>query len=103
MVIVQIKLKGPPQRPLVPDDDMVQALPPDRSDHALDERILPRGVWRTHDLLDPETAQRVTECRAIDRIPISEQILWRSNPGKRLADLLPRPGGGWMVSDGIVK
>src|SRR6266852_2667479 len=54
-------------------------------------------VWRTHHVLDPETAQRVTEVQAIDRIPIPEQILWRSDPRKRLADLLPRPGRGWMV------
>ncbi len=42
VVIVEVGRQDPPQVTRVHDDDMIKALPPDRSDDALDIGVLPR-------------------------------------------------------------
>ena len=42
LVIVYIREEDAAQMALVEDDDLIQALPPDRADHALDVSVLPR-------------------------------------------------------------
>ena len=42
VVIVHVRWKDVAQMAFVKDDDVVQALPPDRAYHALDVRVLPR-------------------------------------------------------------
>ena len=42
MVIIHVRCKNVAQMAFVEDDDLIQALPPDRTDHALDVSVLPR-------------------------------------------------------------
>jgi hypothetical protein len=42
VVIVHVRYKNLAQMAFVEDDDLIQALPPDRADHALDVSVLPR-------------------------------------------------------------
>ncbi len=46
VVVLGVLAQSPQQVPLAERDDVVQALSPDASDHALHERILPRRSWR---------------------------------------------------------
>jgi hypothetical protein len=48
---------------LVEDDDLIQALPPDRADHALDVSVLPRLAWRRDDLSDSHRIDPLAEDR----------------------------------------
>ena len=41
VVVVHVRCKDVAQMALVEDDDLIQALPPDRADHALDVSVLP--------------------------------------------------------------
>src|SRR5229473_8066154 len=58
VVIVHVRCKDVAQMALVEDDDLIQALPPDRADHALDVSVLPRGGCRD-DLSDFHNATRL--------------------------------------------
>ena len=61
VVIVHVSCKDVAQMAFVKDDDLIQALPPDRADHALDESVLPRGAWCRDDLSDSHSRLLKTE------------------------------------------
>ena len=42
VVVVHVRCKDVAQMAFVEDDELIQALPPDRADHALDVSVLPR-------------------------------------------------------------
>src|ERR1700682_5102273 len=50
VVIVHVRCKDVAQMALVEDDDLIQALATNRTDHALEVRVLPRGAWCREDL-----------------------------------------------------
>jgi hypothetical protein len=54
---------------------------------------LPGTPWSNLDLFDAHVLDSLLECRAVDRVPISEQIAGRCLPGKRVDDLLRGPLG----------
>ena len=56
---------------LVQDHDIIQALPADGADHALDIRVLPRARRRGHDFSDAHARHAALERGAIDAITIS--------------------------------
>ena len=63
-------------------DDVVEAVPLKGPDHALTVRILPRGVGRGEDLLDPHRTHATNEVRAIDVEAVGiENIRFRADPG----------------------
>ncbi len=51
MIVAQVLLEHTLEVPLIEDDHVIQAFPPDRSDHPLDVRILPGGTRRRQSLL----------------------------------------------------
>ena len=53
MIVLEVLAQDVPQVLLSENDDVVEAVPPDGADHALAVRILPRGLRRGEDLLDP--------------------------------------------------
>ena len=85
------------KRPLIPHGDVIETLPPQGSNQALDERILPRSAGRDHDLLDANTLQQATEVGSVAAVSIPDQIPRGGLVRKGFADLLPRPRGGRMV------
>ena len=67
--------------PLVEHDDLIEESPTDASDEAFDVRILPRRVGRNHDLCDPHVRDVLPKGRAIDAVPIAEEIPGASSHG----------------------
>src|SRR5512142_2639200 len=70
MVVVSIRDQYPPQVTFVEDDDVVEALAPDRADDTLDVRVLPGRAWCRHDLryahrFDPAAEVRAIRCVAV--------------------------------------
>ena len=69
MVVVEVFVQDPPKMPLVEDNHLIQALPPDRPDHPLDVRVLPRLMWRRQHLLDVQSGDSTREVLAV--LPVS--------------------------------
>jgi hypothetical protein len=59
---------------LVEDHDVVEAFATDRTDHALDVRVLPGRAWRRDDFRDPHGLDPAAEVPAIRGIAIAQQI-----------------------------
>ena len=80
-------------------DDVVQALAPDRADHALGERVLPRR--RRGEEARPDAPRRpaLLEDVAGDTVAIAEELGRRRGPGERGLDVLGGPGGRRRVGD----
>ncbi len=74
MVIVEVGGKNPPQVPLIEDDDLVQALAPDRTDDPFDVRILPGGSGSRHDLLDAHGGYRGPEGGAVNAVSVPDKV-----------------------------
>jgi len=97
------RLKCPQKVPFAEGDDGVGALPSERSDHPLHERILPRTLRSRHDLLDLHGLELIAEGAAVDRVAIAQQepglkpITWERLDGRASG---PRFGG--VLGDGHV-
>jgi hypothetical protein len=58
VIIGQEEFERASKRPLIPHDDVIEALPPQSTNQTLDERIVPRGTGRDQDLLSTKTLSR---------------------------------------------
>ena len=81
---------------LVHDDDVVETLPSDRADHALDVWILPGTRRRGQDLGDAQARQAALEGRAVDAVAIPMDPARCRVVRKSLDDLLRSPLGSRM-------
>lgn len=84
---------------LVEDNDVVKALPPDRTNQAFAIRILPGGAPCNHDLLDSHVGDALTKAIAVDSVTITNQELRRFIERKRLDNLLCGPLRCWIRRD----
>ena len=98
-VILEIRLQGPPQGGFIEHQDVVQALPPDRSNQPFHVWILPGRSRGRQDLPDGHPSHPLAKRTSIDRVAIMEQIAWGRVPGKGLSNLLCGPFGGGISSD----
>jgi len=99
MVIVEVGRQDPTQVTRVQDNDMIEALPPDRSDDALNIGVLPRRSWRRRQVDGAHRFQPIAEDRSIGCVAISDQVSRRGFPRERLHKLLRQPGRRRMGGD----
>src|SRR5262249_38773308 len=90
LVVMEIASQNPAQRGLVPHNDVIQALAPNRSDQSFYIWILPRRSWSRDHFFDPQALGEGNQCSSENRISIPHQILW-CFPGKGFSNLLRRP------------
>src|ERR1700674_3069348 len=76
---------------LIPHDDVVQALPPNRSDQPLGVRILPRRLRRGRDFPNPKPSCRFLKFLSIDTVAVAKQIAGRTVPREGFQELPGRP------------
>src|SRR5258708_7836729 len=76
---------------LARDNDVVQALAPDRSDQPFGKAILPRRGWRGRLVPDPHGAQSARNDAAIDPVSIADEVARGLVPGKCLRYLMCNP------------
>jgi hypothetical protein len=62
------------------DQNVIQALAPDRADEPFREWVLPGAVRRREDFVDPHALQSVTKLLAIDLVTIAQEIRPRWTP-----------------------
>src|SRR6266849_10327086 len=90
LVVMKIASQSPPQRRLLPHNDVIQALAANRSDQSFHIWILPRRSRRRDHFFAPHALRGGNEFSSENRISIPDQILWRF-PWKRFSNLLHRP------------
>jgi len=99
VIVREVRGQDATQVAFAQNDDMIEALTPDRADEPFRKRILPRALRCRDHFTDLHARQALPEDVAIDRVPIAEEVGWRAVVRKRLHDLLGRPGGGTMLGD----
>ena len=83
----------------VENDDVIQALSANRSDEALNVRILPGRSARRDHLFNAHVGHAIMELAPVDAISITHQEPRRRIIGKRLDNLLGRPLSRWIGGD----
>ena len=91
VIIVQVLAKDSAKVGLIEDNDMIQTIPTNGSDHAFNERILPRRARRRDHILDIETLDPPLDSFSINSISVSQEVARSRIEPKRLNDLLSCP------------
>src|SRR6476620_6279962 len=99
VVIFGIRFEYPAQMRLAQDNDVVHTLTPDRSDQPFGKAILPGRGRRGGLVPDALGAQSAGDDRAIDLIPIADQIFWGIIPREGLRYLTRNPLGCRVCCD----
>ena len=84
---------------LAEDNDVVQALAPDRSDQSLGNAILPRRGWCNWLVSDAHGAKSACDNGAVDPIAIADEVARSLIPRKCLYDLARNPFRGRVRCD----
>lgn len=94
VVVGRVAPEDPHEVPFTENDDVVEALPPDRPDQALAERILPRRAWSRDDLLDAHRLDAPGKAVVEDAVAVTQQETRCGFVGKGLDDLQGGPLSG---------
>jgi len=97
MIVADVAGQDATQVSLPEDEDMIQALAPDRADAPLREGILPRAVRRGKDFLDTHPLHAVPKLLAVDLVAVAEEIGRGGVVGEGVDDLLSSPVDGGML------
>jgi len=89
----------PPEVPLVDRDEIIEALPADRTDHSFAEGIGCRGSRRSFQDANAEAFQFVVNARRKDPVAVANQKSVRMVDGEKLAELPDGPIGGRVGGD----
>src|SRR4051794_1376693 len=96
MVIAEVRRERAAERALAEHNHVVQALPPNRADHAFHIRPLPGRTRSGQHLLDPHGLDLLDEIMAEDSVTIPQQVTRSTIPRKRLPELVRSPFRGRM-------
>src|SRR6202051_1944590 len=91
VVVASVRFQNPAQMCLAEDNDVVQALAPDRSDQPFGKAVLPGRGWRGRLVPDAHGAQSACDDAAIDPIPIADEVTRSLIPRKCLRYLTCNP------------
>jgi hypothetical protein len=83
------------QTGFIQNDDVVHALPPNRSDQPLNVRILPGGLRSGEDFANAQPLCRFVELPSIDAITVAQQIARRAVPGEKLPGVVGQSIPPW--------
>src|SRR5262249_26554982 len=98
VVIASIGSQDPAQMCFAPDDEMVDAFAPDRSDQPFSEAILPRRSRSNGLIPDAHGTQTACDDGAVDAIPIANNELRGLVPRESFAELARDPVSGRICS-----
>src|SRR6202163_495729 len=99
VVIASIGSQDSAQMRLAQENDVVQALAPDRSDQPFGRAILPRRGWCGRLVPDAHGAQSARDDAAIDMVAIADEVVRSLIPGKCLRYLTCNPFGRGICCD----
>jgi hypothetical protein len=96
MIIRKVAGQQAHEMTFMEDDHMIQAFAPDAANETLDVWILPRRPWSRDHVLNPHMPHMLLKNRALDAVPIVQEISRLLIPWKGIDDLLCRPLGRGM-------
>ena len=99
MVIDEITGEDVAEVSLAEDEHMIQALPADRADEPLRERVLPRAPRRRENLVDAYALHAAPKWLTVDAIAVAEEIGRCRLVGEGVDDLLTGPDSGGVLGD----
>ena len=99
VIVLEVLPQDAPEVLLRENDDVVEAVPPKGTDHALAVGILPRGTRRGEDLLDSHRTHSTNEVCAVDLVSVPEDVLRNRVVGEGVDQLLACPLRGRTISD----
>src|SRR5258707_3101050 len=82
-----------------PNDDMIEALTPDRSDQPFGKAVLPRRGWCGRLVPDAHGAQSARDDAAIDPVAIADEVVRSLIPRKCFRYLTRNPFGRGICCD----
>jgi len=85
------------------DDHVIEAFAPDRTDQALDIRILPGRPGRDEHFGDLEPLHPTSEVSSVDGVAIAQEVPRRRVPREGLDNLPGRPFRGRVLGDVAVQ
>jgi hypothetical protein len=103
VVVVYVPEQNAAQMALIEDDDVIQTLAANRTDHTLDVSVLPGRARRRDDFFDPNRIDPLAEYRAVRRVTIAQQVARSTVPREGFCYLAGEPRCGGMLGDGRVK
>jgi hypothetical protein len=74
VIVREVRGEEASQVPLAQNDDMVQALAPDRADESLREAILPRAVRGRENFTDSHARHTLPEGVTVDCVAVAEEV-----------------------------
>ena len=77
--------------PFIKDQDVIQAVAPERPDQPFNIWVLPGRPWRDRAVPNPHRPDSICECPPIGAVIVTHQIGRRRAPRERLHDLLRQP------------
>jgi hypothetical protein len=99
VVVLEVRGQDPQQVSLIQDNEVIQALAPDRTDEAFNVRRLPRRAISDNVLFDAHMPDTSNKIYAVDSITISNEKARRLVEWKCVYYLLRCPPGCWMRGD----
>jgi hypothetical protein len=96
IVIFLIRFEQMAKVPVAEHNDMVKAIPPDRTDEPLRTSVLPWRPRRNRPIPYAHCSKTPDQCIAIDAISIANDISWRLLPAVCLGELTGNPLGTRM-------
>src|SRR5467141_4246300 len=99
VVVGGVRFQSSAQMSLAQDNDVVQALAPDRSDQPFGKAVLPGRGWCGRLVPDAHGAQSARHDAAIDPVAIADEVVRSLIPRKCLRDLTCNPFGRGICCD----
>jgi len=103
LVVGEVGAEDVAQMCLSKDDHVIEALAPDRTDQALDIRILPGRPGRDEHFGDLEPRHPAPEVGSVDGVAIAQELPRRHVPREGLDKLPGRPFRGRVLGDVAVQ
>jgi hypothetical protein len=94
VIVGEVRGEETSKVPLAEDDDVVEALAPDRPDESLGEGILPWAVRGREKFTDPHTRHTLPEVDTVDCVAVAEEVNRCGIVREGIHDLL---GAQWAV------
>jgi hypothetical protein len=97
VIVREVRGEEASQVPLAENDDVIQALAPDRADESLGEGILPRAVRGRENFTDSHALHTLPEGVTVDCVAVAQEVGPCGIVGEGVHDLLGGPVGGGML------
>ena len=96
IVVSDELVQDPHQLMLIPDDQVVEALPAERANHPLRDRICLRSQHGRADSVDDQAPQPSIKVPAIHAVAVMDEMARLPTIGRAVEKLLPHPRHGGM-------